>query len=185
MFLFNLLFDPNDLSGQFVKTQDCENPLKQSRVWLELEGPDPGDPRDFNPEAEGIVWNSLGAGAAIVISKGNASPFIAMRIAPMTPVDPNAVLHAFVTFGREPRAPQHFASPFTRDDIPRSPVKAVFNFEDSPTIRGENGWFFPLKPITLAPERRGVVHSYEFTVGAIYQGGAATYVYDPQMDVTV
>jgi hypothetical protein len=185
MYLLNLLFDPADPSGRFAKCR-CTDPLSQSGVWLQLEGSDPANHRAFDPEARDVVWKTIGGDGELLIRRGTGSPpFVAVRIAPVSAPESRPVLRAVVTFGREPRAAQHFASPFTMDNTPTGPVCAVFDFADSTLPSGRVGWYFPLKPIALAPSVASCVDRYEFTVGAIYQDGQSTYGLDPQMDVTL
>lgn len=186
MYLLNLLFDPADPSGRFASCPRGAPPLGQSQVWLELVGPDPADPTNFNPEDRGVRWKVLGKDDAIRISRGSgAPPFVAVRIAPLAGGNPTATLQAVATFGREPRAPQHSASPFTLDDTPAGGVCAVFNLADATIPAGQCGWYFPLKPISIAPDNPAETHKYEFTIGAIYGDGAATFGHDPQMDVSL
>lgn len=185
MYLLNLLFDPADTSGQFASTPNATGPLCQSKVWLELVGPDPTDYTNFNPEDPSVSWNVLGRDTSIVIHRGTGSPpFIAVRFAPVTAVDPSSVLQAVVAFGREPRAPQRFASPFTMDNTPRGAICTVFSLQDSTAPAGQIGWYFPLRPIVLAPADNNTQDRYEFTIGAIFDDGVTSYGRDPQMDVS-
>jgi hypothetical protein len=179
MFLLNLLFDPADLSGQFVPRQAGAAPLNQSKVWLQLVGPDPADPTDFNPEDPTVSWTVVGRDDAILISRGHAAPpFVAVRVAPLSAIDPASLLQAAVTFGRKP-------GPFTTDGTATAPVAAVFTFPDATVPTGQIGWYFPLNPLVAAPANPGMLHRYEFTVGAILNDGDSTYGHDPEMDVSL
>jgi len=171
-----------------------------------VEPPAPGTPstdpnNPFNPWtpdalAQGTSWKELGQDGSILLGKLSLNGgHIGVRIAPTSSAGPlAATLRTTVVFGREPRAYQPYASPFTLNWGTSNLVCTVFSTvayatgsrTDFPPPNSGSAWFTDLGPIANAPlESSGPLSQhYDFTVGASVNGGAVTYGHDPEMDVT-
>jgi hypothetical protein len=182
MYMLNLLFDPEVTTGRFAASHGRNLLNEQSRVWLRVDVTDPEECRELDPESPELEWRAMGGEGSLLVHAA-ARPFIAVRIAPVRPIGGDDVLHATITFGREMRALQPYASPFTSNDDPSGPVSAVFDFHNLSRRNREGGWYLPLKPIAHVPECTYSLHRYEFAVGVRY--GDRSYGHDPQMDVTL
>jgi len=199
MYLLNLLFDltpgAQDKEDGLFTSGAGAAPLANSRQWLHLL-PDPGHPDDPTPpfDAEGANWEKVGGGndSHLLLSKASNPRHICVRIAPSTPIDPNATLSIFVMFGKPATAHQRPASPFTFNNLPGGRTVAAFHLHPGIVRNSGQAWFFPLKPIAKAPAAGdlNVVHRYEVVVGAqLSVPGTPPDVYtfgeDPEMDVSI
>lgn len=195
MFLLNLMFDATT-TGRFSDDDPTQtNPLLRSKVWLQLTGgADPSNVSDpaFNPESlpAGLSWTPLSSDGSLLASArtppfsgATVPPFLAVRVAPVSPYSADTDFHVAIIFGREPRAIQPFASPFTLNNAAGGSSCAIFDYGDLTVPSGQTGLYLPLRPIANAPAGPSMSHHYEFQVGLIVDDGAFTYGHDPEMDV--
>jgi hypothetical protein len=197
VYMLNLMFDPNQTDGRFAADVKNALPLQRSKVWLELLGG--ADPTNiasttFNPEqlASGLSWSPVDPDGSLLTSKNVAPftgatvpPFLAVRIAPVAgaALPANTTFTITVIFGREPRALQPYASPFTLTNTTSGSNCAVFNLGNLTIPSGQSGVYFPLRPITNSPAGKSIAHHYDFQIGLIVNNGVYTFGHDPELDV--
>jgi hypothetical protein len=197
MYLLNLMFDPDQTDGRFAPDVTTAPALQRSKVWLELQGgadPSGVSSATFNPETlpSGLSWAVVDPDGSLLTSKSDppfsgatVPPFLAVRIAPVptTTIPADTTFTITVIFGREPRAQQPYASPFTLDNTTTGANCAVFNLGGLTIPSGQSGVYFPLRPIANAPASQSISHHYEFEIGLIVDDGVYTFGHDPELDV--
>jgi hypothetical protein len=179
VYMLNLLFNPSNTDGLFVDYSNAGAPLTRSKTWLTC--PDPTNWNSFNVLT--ASWTDTGVDATVSISK-SATPYpICVRIASASGLT-SPTIRLSVLFGRK-RGNQRFASPFTLNNAASGTSCAVFDTNyDAPQL-SDGSWFWPLRPLSIAPGNSGLVYRFDFLVGAtvVVGGVATTFGHDPEMDV--